>query len=508
MATLVANQPQTAEHSVRQFAASSGGQAALLGLLTLSALAIHGYHPYSEDGGIYLAAAEHALHPQLFPHLPQFADAHVTCVFFSRIMAGIATLTHLSLTWVFFLAYIVSLYLTLASLHLILQRCMRSSAARWCSLLIFTVTMTAPVAGTSIITVDPYITSRSLSLPLVLFAIAESLRLQPRWLRIALLLLAGGLLHPLVAACGVFLIALTLAFRDSRRYAMAGILGFALLTALVVHRLAPPESAAYHQAVLSRPYWFLTQWSWDEIFGVIAPPIVLLALDRFRPAYLTGTCSDFVRALCLGGAAVVALNLIFAHPDSGNHLVASLQPLRFFTFLYIFMTLALGSLLSLLRSKVPAIVLCAALAGLMFCVQRSTYPSTAHLELPGRPLSNDWQNVFLWVRDNTPKDALFAMDADYNDISGEDTHLFRSIALRDALPDYSKDGGIAAVKPSIAGQWADGIRLQHGLDNVDDAERIARMKPAGVTWVILSPTASTRLDCPYLYKGIRVCRIP
>jgi hypothetical protein len=100
------------------------------------------------------------------------------------------------------------------------------------------------------------------------------------------------------------------------------------------------------------------------------------------------------------------------------------------------------------------------------------------------------------------------MDSDYHNLPGEDTHVFRAIALRDALPDYSKDGGIAAVKPSIANDWVRGVALQRDLDDMDDTKRIARMKLAGVTWVILRLSANTRLDCPYIDHDIRVCRIP
>lgn len=471
------------------------------------ALAVHGYHPYSEDGGIYMAAAEHALSPRLFPHLPQFADAHVTCVFFSRIMAVISTLTHLPLTWIFFLAYTASIYLTLSALSTLLRLCMQQSTARWYALLLFTATITTPVAGTSIITIDPYLSSRSLSLPLLLLAIAESLRPHPRWLRMTMYLVFGALLHPLVAACGILLITLNYALQRGKRSWVIAISAFSLITATILHLLAPAETAAYYEAVLSRPYWFLLRWEWYEILGVIAPILLLLLFLRNRPAYVTPAFVTLIRSLCIGGGITLAVNLIFAHPDSGNHLVASLQSLRFFAFIYITLTLALGSLLARMHSRWPAMLFTGALAGLLCFVQRTTYPSTVHLELPGRKLTNDWERVFLWVSQHTPQDALFALDADYNDLPGEDTHLFRAIALRDALPDFSKDGGIAAVKPSIAEAWSNGVRLQHGLNLQDDATRVANLRPAGVTWIILPPAATTRLVCPYNLHGIRVCKL-
>jgi len=508
LATFVVTQPRPEERTVRQLTASPSGQALVLAALTLAALVIHGYHPYSEDGGIYIAAAQHALQPQLFPHLSQFADAHVSCLFFSRIMTGVATLTRLSLTWVFFLGYLASIYLTLRGLHRILQTCLRGEAARWFGLILFTATMSMPVAGTSIIMADPYLTSRSLGLPMVLFAIAEALQDKPRWMRIVIFLIPGSLLHPLIAACGIYLIALILALRSGSRAMVYGVIAFALTTSTAVHWLAPVESAAYREAAVSRTYWFLTRWSWDEIVGVIAPVLLLFALDRFRPTTFTDAFSTFLRALCLGGIVTIAVNLLFAHPESGNHLVASLQPLRFFTFIYLAMAVALGSLLALLPRRIIGGFIIAALAAFLFLVQRNIYPSTVHMELPWRALSNEWERAFLWIREHTPQDAVFAMDSDYHNLPGEDTHVFRAIALRDALPDYSKDGGIAAVKPSIASDWVRGVALQRDLDHMDDTARIARMKPAGVTWVILRPSANTRLNCPYTDRDIRICRIP
>jgi len=37
-------------------------------LLTVAAIAIHGYHPYSEDAGIYVPAIKKLLNPELYPH--------------------------------------------------------------------------------------------------------------------------------------------------------------------------------------------------------------------------------------------------------------------------------------------------------------------------------------------------------------------------------------------------------------------------------------------------------
>ena len=120
---------------------------------------------------------------------------------------------------------------------------------------------------------------------------------------------------------------------------------------------------------------------------------------------------------------------------------------------------------------------------------------------------NSWVQAFEWIRANTPTDALFAMDADYIHAPGEDAQNFRAIAERSVLPDASKDGGEASIAPDLAKAWAQGVRAQDGLSAASDAERVARLRPLGVTWVVLDAGAQTQFECPYANASVRVCRL-
>ena len=120
---------------------------------------------------------------------------------------------------------------------------------------------------------------------------------------------------------------------------------------------------------------------------------------------------------------------------------------------------------------------------------------------------NSWVQAFEWIRANTPTDALFAMDADYIHAPGEDAQNFRAIAERGMLPDASKDGGEASIAPDLAKAWARGVAAQDGLNAASDAERLARLKPLGVTWVVLDGSARTGFECPYGNARVRVCRL-
>ena len=105
--------------------------------------------------------------------------------------------------------------------------------------------------------------------------------------------------------------------------------------------------------------------------------------------------------------------------------------------------------------------------------------------------------AFLWARDNTPVNALFALDADYISLPGEDAQTFRATAQRSALPDYSKDGGEASITPSLATLWQQGVTAQTNLSPNPTPGRDARLLPLGVTWLALRSTAVTTHPCPY-----------
>jgi hypothetical protein len=145
----------------------------------------------------------------------------------------------------------------------------------------------------------------------------------------------------------------------------------------------------------------------------------------------------------------------------------------------------------------------------MFYVQRQTFPASEHLELPWlvQQNPNPWVRAFLWCRENTPPDALFALDAKYVNEDGEDAQTFRPIALRSALPDFSKDGGEAAITPSLATQWQQGADAQINLSTENDTTRDARLLPLGVTWMVLHASAATTHTCPYGNGTIKVCKL-
>jgi hypothetical protein len=149
------------------------------------------------------------------------------------------------------------------------------------------------------------------------------------------------------------------------------------------------------------------------------------------------------------------------------------------------------------------------LGGTMFFVQRSTFPNSAHLEWPWTAATNPWEQAFLWARENTPKNALFALDANYiTQGRHEDAQCFRAIAQRSALADYSKDGGEASITPDLTAAWVAGQTAQTGLEWASDSERLAKLGTFGVRWVVLEATSETAWSCPYSNPTVKVCKLP
>jgi hypothetical protein len=304
--------------------------------------------------------------------------------------------------------------------------------------------------------------------------------------------------------------------RPALRFVSAAVLcgaAFAV-AATLTFAVGQPESSVYRQVAMSRPYWFLSQWQWYEWAG-IAGPMAILSFTAFDRRWRH---NDALNVLCrmvlLAGIISFIVALIFARVNAETLLVARLQPLRIFQMVYLVMILILGAALaSLLQaSRLRWIGAFAFLAAIMFAAERQTFPASAHLELQDalsrQPSSNSWIQAFDWIRGHTPKDALFAMDADYINKPGEDAQCFRAIAERSALPDYSKDGGEAAITPALAAEWNTGQRIQTKLSEQSDEERIAALRPAGVNWIVLEEKARTSFTCAYANAAVKVCRLP
>jgi hypothetical protein len=498
--------------------------------LTLLAFTVHGYHPYAEDGGLYMAGVKRVLDPGMYPHRSEFVLEHLRFSVFAPMVAAVVRGSGLSLEVVLLLLQLASFWTTLLAGWMLAARCYSRREIQVGAVALLAVWLTLPIAGTSLMLMDPYVTARSISTPCALLALVGALAFllpkdstagaRRRGLALCgVSLTVAALVHPLMAgyalACVLSLGAALPSDRKTRALASIGLLFAGVGTAMAIQSMSLPENVGYLSVAMTRRYWFLSEWQWYEWIGVAAPLLILGWVATARRDEGDEARIVLARMAMVVGGIATAVAMLFARVGLTTHLVARLQPLRVFQLVYVVMILAVGAELAermLQRRAVRWVAVFGMLATVMVLAERQTFPASAHIELPAqlqwRAPSNAWVQAFLWIRQNTPKDALLALDADYITKPGEDAQSFRAIAERSALPDYSKDGGEASITPALTSAWVEGQTAQSGLSDATDAHRIAALKPLGVDWVVLERSAITAFVCDYANEAVKVCRLP
>lgn len=481
-------------------------------LLTAGALAIHGYHFAADDSGIYLAAVNKIIDPSLYPFGDEFFLSHDRLSVFALLLGKTARLTHLPVEAMVFAWHIASIFVFLLAAWNLLDLLFESKLARWSGLLTITTTLTVPVAGTALVIMDPYLTARSASTPLTMLAVAAVLR-DKRWMAGFWIVLAA-LAHPQMALYGfIFLILLSY----SRGRIDQGMGTHDVLAARVAvlgaspggFRLGP-AAPDYHMVLEMRPFLDLRLWRWWEWIGVMSPLGFFAWSSRVEIRGASTLYSVVARAAFIFGLLSTCVGLLISSGPRFENLLR-LQPMRCFHLIYTLFFLMLGGLLGeyLLRERRWLwIAVFSSVAIAIFLAQRNAYAYSPHVEWPGAPPRNNWVSAFLWIRQNAPKDAIFALDPGYILARGEDEHGFRAIAQRSMLADEVKDSGVVSLFPPLAQEW---YREQQALSGwksfqLKDFQRLAREYP--VSWVVVEGAPAAGLDCRYHNPAVSVCRIP
>ncbi len=479
-------------------------------LITALAVCVQGYHLGADDAAIYIPGIKQAADPALYPFGAQFFQQHAHWSVFPLLVGGSARLTRLPVDAAIVAWYVAGTFLLMFAAWRLLCACVSTASARWGGVVLLAATLTVPVAGTALAIADPYLTSRTLSTPATIFAIACYLSGR-RW-QAAAWWLFTALLHPQMSAyAAVFLGCLAWVTRPA-----PALLGQESVPALACSSVLPfffefsPAPGNAREALLSRTYFFVSKWAWYEWIGVFAP---LVLLEWFSRADFRGTRPPFrmlARAsMPFGLMFTQAAILLAASPRLENY--TRLQPMRAFHLVYVIFFLFLGALIGeyALRGRVWRwLGLFAPLAVSLFLVQRAAYPASPHVEWPGAAGGNAWNDAFLWIRGNTPKNAVFALDPRYMSRPGEDMHGFRAIAERSMLADAVKDSGAVSLFPSLADEWKAEVQSAQGWDHfqLPDFERLALRYP--VTWFVTQTPCPPGLLCPYHNHVVAVCRLP
>jgi hypothetical protein len=274
--------------------------------------------------------------------------------------------------------------------------------------------------------------------------------------------------------------------------------------------LAQQTSAAYHEAAKLHGFHYIQRWAWYELLGIVAPLALLWWFVRIARARQWLLLAQACRAFAIYGFIYLVLALVVDLPARFESL-ARIQPLRSLHLEYMFLFVCFGGFLGeyVLKDRTWRwLVLFVPMSIGMFAAQRSLFPANAHLEWPGRTPKNPWAQAFVWIRENTAVDALFALDPEYMRIAGENETGFRCMAQRSRLADANKDNGVVSMFPPLAEKWWEQVRAQTPWKNLQAAD-FARLKQKdGVSWIVLQQPGVTGIDCAYQNAALRVCRLP
>lgn len=478
-----------------------------IALITFLAVLVHGYHLGTDDSEIYIPAIKQVVDPKLYPFGKNFFESHAHLSLFPDLIGDSARLVHLPVNWVILIWHVACVFLLLLASWRLAGVCFETGYARWGAVALIAGVLTVPVAGTALIIMDPYLTARSLSTPAVLFAVASYMSKRPQ--KALAWLLLTVLIHPQMSVyCAAFLGCLELATRVKRASLQArGLIMPSLFGLTFLFDFEPARGAA-REALYSRSYFFVNTWTWYEWIGVFAPLVLLWLFSLGRLRGTTPAFRCLTRTLVPFGLLFTIAGLVLAFSQRLENL-ARLQPMRAFHLLYIIFFLCLGGLIGeyALRSGIWRwIGLFAPLGAFMWFVQWHAYPYSEHVELPGTD-RNAWKAAFLWVRNNTPKDAVFALDPNYMLAPGDDLHGFRAIAERSALAENVKDSGVVALFPQLADEWKKQVKVQTGFDKfrLSGFEKLSQEYP--VSWIVTRHRPADMI-CPYQNSAVAVCKIP
>ena len=387
-----------------------------------------------------------------------------------------------------------------------------SPAARWSSVTLITALLTLPVAGTALLLVDQHLHPRSFASAFALFALVEVL--DGRLLRAVVWTLAAGMMNPLLAFPAAFLAAF-LAWR--RHWA-----------AQSAKKQVEPLFAAGAASVndvwgeVTQRYFYLSRWIWYELIGFVAPLAILFSVTRMRPSNTLPGFNLVVSQTPVFGLCFAAVSLVLCVPPLDR--LVPMQPMRAFHLVYVILFLVIGGLAGeylLKRKPLRWALFFMPIFVVMFSVQSYQFSASDHIEWPGMKPRNQWVQAFNWVRDNTPKDAFFALDPRNMESRGEDFHGFRALAERSVMCDMVKDPAVVSIMfaageittggsvrvSETALKWHDQVRALRDWKNFgpDDFRRLKER--FGVGWVILEKPGAGGLPCVYENDAVKVCRI-
>jgi hypothetical protein len=390
------------------------------------------------------------------------------------------------------------------------RKCFRESYAQWTGVSIIAVLLTLPVAGTALLIFGQYLHPRSLATVAVVFALNATLE---KRLSAVCWLVVAMILHPTLGFFGAIHLAvlawpadwLARVFLRWRPAPASSVMPMLILFVL---------AGSWNAALPSRDFLylrrqFLQHWTWYELLGALAPPLILVGfahLARKQNAVQFARLSQRLAVsstLGVGVAALIGSVFPFA-------VLLNAEVLRTLHLVYVVMFLLGGGVLAywvLQGRPLRWLAFFLPLTFGMFSWQGAQFSKSPHIEWPGSKTESAWLGAFDWIRQNTPQHAYFALDPLYIESPGLDFHGFRVLAERSMMADGIKDRAVAGISPSLAQVWWAQTQARQAWRQftVQDYQRLN--SKYGVDWVVLSQREIPQLTCPFHKEGVWVCRL-
>src|SRR5580704_2386474 len=266
------------DERVSQISSAKYKVLAILLLLTVGALVVHGYHPYAEDAEIYLPGVEKILNPSLFPSGQEFFLSHASLTIFPNLIAFSLRLTHMPMEYGLFVWHVASIFLLLAACWELTGVLFSNARARWGGVCLVAALLTIPVAGTALYIMDQYLNPRNLAAFAGIFMVTRTF--EKKYLRAFLWLVFAACMHPLMWVFPFSFCALLLVMEKfDKQWKSAATTVLANFFWLGMP-LAPTASAAYHEAAKRHGFHYIQNWQWYELLGIVAPLILFWWFGR------------------------------------------------------------------------------------------------------------------------------------------------------------------------------------------------------------------------------------
>jgi hypothetical protein len=469
-------------------------------LLTAATIALHGYQLGEQDQFVYLPAIKFHVDPGLYPGGTDIFLTQTKWTLFDEMVAYSIRLTRLPFDWAIFLWHTLSVWLLLLGCLQITRRCFADPAAQWAGVAGVAALFLLTVAATMLELVDPHLHPRTLATAFVLLAFAATLDRSPRaflWLACA------AVTHPLMAAYGAFhLLFQVLPLRGP------------FLSACFVSATAPQLSAgggnpAWREVLQTRWFLFPLRWPWFAWFGVVVPLGLLAWWSTLRDNTASPLLRRVSRRLFISGTLGALGGILISVVPQLERLVPA-EPMRTLHLVNLMVVLLGMGLLGqhvLRRKPLRWIGVFLPLCAIMLYAQIQIHPASAHIDWPGRSSQNRWVQAFDWVRQNTPRDARFALDPRYMERPGEGFHSFGALAERAQMFDYSKDRGVVATWPALASAWQEQMGDLQNWRNFQREDFLRLREKYRVTWVVVERPAPEGISCPYANDAVAVCAV-